>query len=285
MLYKHPWLTIGMLHITLALLCYLFIFSSQQEKYQTGLLHKKQLTTKLVQLRASHPKKLIFPEKKNAKAQNDIDQFLAESHTTMKFILALAQQYALQLNTISYLTPPILTTAQSYEIRMLGEFKQLISFLYQLRKENLPLILNELHIQLDEQAKLSITLIISFATTAYIDLEAQPLPLLSSIIDDPFCGKSSLFTAAARQTALKATSLNLIRMVGYMGNTEKNQAIVVLPNSKIYNISIGDELGEQRAIVKAISAEKMVVELQDHRLVEILTEMELTHAKNNILPH
>lgn len=154
-----------------------------------------------------------------------------------------------------------------------GDFLQLMSLLFDTSKGDFSTRLQDFDIKVTEQDKLRVTM--NVLPSAY-HFQYDDTSLLNTHTDgqemrNSFCLPKKIDSAARANDLgeLSKVPLELIRMVGYMQQGERNEALVLLPDNNVIAVELRSVIGKEHGVVAAIQHNHILVKLPDGKKWEI----------------
>jgi hypothetical protein len=259
MQYKYRW--IHAIVITLVIFMLGFFYTLQPDLEQLANLRKRE--AHLVQRLAMHKKiikqKIIkidrMAKENSPSAQDARPHFLAD-------IVALVHLHGLIIQSMKMV--PLLSDAITLHLVLKGNFQQAMSFAFALSKPVYPAFILDFSYQVSEKNKVILTMkVLMLDGNRQID---DPQEILSPL-HNPFCfGRSANELDSKNEENKRAsTPLTQLKMVGYLQQDFRCQALILLPTNAVIAVVVGSILGLEHGNVIAVTKDHVVVELPDKR--------------------
>jgi hypothetical protein len=156
---------------------------------------------------------------------------------------------------------------QFLKLNMQGTLVQWLHFIFSLNTNALPLAITHLSCHTLEHNELSFTLDIRLLNTTFAFIEKNPVMLEKLNLPNPFCNAKTftrIFNAKAKTLGLH-DSLFLMKMRGSLQQEAHQAALILLPNQQLISVPLGARLGQERAILKEIRSDHLLLLLPNKK--------------------
>jgi hypothetical protein len=175
-------------------------------------------------------------------------------------LTTLAHQQGVMIQSLKMLTESLQIPGEiPIRIAVEGEFTALLNFTNALMNHSHPIFIRHFSFQITEEQTLRLTVDLLTTKNHVAFMQRQSSSANPPLIRNPFClsddhsmngGEADTFT----------TPLAELTMQGYMQLGSQKQALVVLPTGETVAVNVRDVIGKEKAVVKEILQDSLVVE-------------------------
>ncbi len=262
--YHYRWWYAGLLSVCVILMAFFY-------DVQPALLRLTAMRTM---------EKMLMKKIKHAQTRthslSPISHLPASTQEKMTALLHRLQQSGVSIQSAKVLSfsPTDMTVA----LVLIGHFQQMAAVMFALTEPSSPLKLTDFSLKVSVSSQLSLALTLTFFDTALATFINHQRPVLPTLQHNPFCVAREM-NAISDNDALTKTQtipLNLIKMVGYFAEGERQSALVLLPDHRVLLVEVKMPLGSEGAVITAIEQDAIRLTMPDHS--EVRMAMERTDA-------
>ncbi len=145
-----------------------------------------------------------------------------------------------------------------------GSFSEWMNWLLMIQANRLPLTIKEWSSQLTDHDEI----IFSQHLLLLRDMLKRPITLLNTIdYHSLYCKKNKLFLPADVSTE----SIYSLKMVGFMQQGTKKQALLMLPDRHLIVVNVGDSIGKEKGKIISIARDAVMIRILNQKKVVILS--------------
>ncbi len=172
-------------------------------------------------------------------------------------LFRLANEKGIQLQSVKVTSPTATFMLQ-------GDFQQLTSFIGQLTQSMGHLLLLDFSYKSIDANHFALMMTVLMTKNNLSNSPPVPFSLLSY---NPFCLAGNVENLNAQNALIRAHMIPIeqIKMVGYLQQGERHQALLLLPEGLVVAVEQGMEVGKEKGVVMTVQAENVVVRLPDKR--------------------
>ena len=173
---------------------------------------------------------------------------------------AIAHQQGVAIQSLKMLTgsEQILNEMQ-IRMRVEGEFSALLHFAMALMTQQQPIFIRHFSFQTSESQTLLLSLDLLMMKNNVAMFQPHHSPINLSLSHNPFCNTP---TVPEQDTAtLALTPLSQLTMHGFLQLGQRKQALLALPTGVVVAVEVGSVVGKEKAVVKEIHRDSLVVEM------------------------
>ena len=172
--------------------------------------------------------------------------------------------------TASRKLPYFSDAIETKRIHAKGDYMQLVNLFHALSSSQHAFLITDFSLKPDLRAAFSADLEIMMLNG---DGRYTANHLLSSrvTLSDPFChGDNKQIMRDAGASAMLSTPYELMKMIGYLQNANRINALILLPNQQLKLVQAGAVLGSEKAIISRILPDRLQLLFPDKSRREML---------------
>ncbi len=260
--YQYRWLYAIVLNLMLTAAAYYYDMRDKFMRVAELQQTENEIRTKFVGVKSLANPKWIQPPKLSSVETSEL--------TSVSALVNLAHINGLSIQAIK-----VVSTDEARMIHFIvqGQFQSLYSFIFTLEREANLAEIQHFSCGLTQQQQLQMQadiLLHNSVTPSFTTTRSHSLK-----IDNPFCASTHIngWAQGFSLTQMQSTSIRLMKMVGYLHQEQRTQALILLPNTDLVAIQKGSILGKEQATVTDIQPNLIKVELQNKSQYRISSEL------------
>ena len=246
--FRYRWCYALIITVVLIMVGYLYVLKPQIVELSALREQEKQLKAELSSLQ--------HVEKNIAGSASMLASPSIGKMDLLSLLPTLARLHGVNLRFIRIKAGAMQPTNETrMSVMVEGEFTLLLRFVFSLTEQVQDLLIESFSYQVSKQRTLQLALELykSPRVTSSTKFKAETI----TTMQNPFC---LAFDNAAHVHAHDALGVSMfsikqMKMTGYLSQGGREEALLVLPTGAIVEVSVGDELGSEKALITGIQAD------------------------------